>query len=207
MKSAMHKTKLAGPKDSRLKAGTESAKFAADSILARWACPICSELKEFQIYLSKNLRAYECSSFCNLHAWIIANSSPAESAATLFLASVRNPDWRPSLPNPSECTFCKRMQIEKETRLREISEELDQPQFQEWLRQHGMLCLGHSRELAQKLPASLQQDIQETMSQKVKELERELYEFLQQAKRGDHRGGGILGRAAEYLVGQRGIES
>jgi hypothetical protein len=207
MKSTIHQTKLVGPKDGRLKAGTESAKFATDSILARWACPICAELKEFQIYLSKNLRAYECSSFCNLHAWIIANSSPAESAATLFLASVRNPDWRPSLPNLSECTFCKRMQIEKETRLREISEELDQPQLREWLRQHGMLCWRHSRELIQKLPDRFQKDIQKNMFQKLRELEHELNEFLQQAKRGDARGGGILGRAAEYLVGQRGIES
>jgi hypothetical protein len=30
---------------------------------------------------------------------------------------------------------------------------------------------------------------------------------LQHAKTGDHTGGGVLGRAAEYLVAQRGIES
>ena len=50
-------------------------------------------------------------------------------------------------------------------------------------------------------------EMEQTMSQKVGELEQELDEFLQQAKRGEHTGGGVLGRAAEYLVAQRGIES
>jgi hypothetical protein len=99
------------------------------------------------------------------------------------------------------------MQIEKETRLTEISQELDQPQLREWLQQHGMLCLRRGWELIEKLPEPLQSDTQKTISPKVRELEPELSEFLQQAKRGDHRGGGILGRAAEYLVGQRGIQS
>jgi len=39
---------------------------------------------------------------------------------------------------------------------------------------------------------------------KVK-LEAELAEFLEQAKKVDHTGGGVLGRAAEFLVAQRGI--
>lgn len=207
MKPRIHTTKLEIREDGRLKAGTDTAKLPTNNFLAKGGCPICAALKEFQSYLSKNLRAYECSRFCNLHAWVIANSSPAESVATMFLASVRDPNWRPSLPNPSECTFCKRMQIEKETRLTEISEELDQSQLQEWLHEHGMLCFRHSRELIQKLPESLQKDIEKTMSEKVGELEQELDEFLQQAKRGGHTGGGILGRAAEYLVAQRGIES
>lgn len=37
------------------------------------------------------------------------------------------------------------------------------------------------------------------------ELEQELATFLQQLKRGIHEGGGLLGRAAEFLVGQRGL--
>jgi hypothetical protein len=45
------------------------------------------------------------------------------------------------------------------------------------------------------------------MSQKAGELEQQLRVFLQQAKKGEHAGGGILGRAAEYLVAQRGVES
>jgi hypothetical protein len=207
MKPNMHTTKFPTYKDGRLKAGTESAKLPANKILAVGGCPICTALKEFQSYFLKHLRAYECARFCNLHAWVVANSSPAESVATLFLESVRNPHWRPSLPNPSDCDFCKRMEIEKQTRMAEIIEEFDPLTSQKWMREHGLLCFRHGRELIEKLPSAWRSEMEQTMSQKVGELEKELDEFLQHAKRGEHRGGGILGRAAEYLVAQRGIES
>ena len=125
MKPNMHTTKFPVYKDGRLKAGTESAKLPGNKILAAGGCPICTALKEFQSYFLKHLRAYECARFCNLHAWVVANSSPAESVATMFLESMRNPHWRPSLPNPSDCDFCKRMEIEKQTRMTEIIEEFD----------------------------------------------------------------------------------
>lgn len=48
---------------------------------------------------------------------------------------------------------------------------------------------------------------EETSSRKVRELEQDLQEFLQQAKTGDRPGGVVLGRAAEHPVAQRGIES
>ena len=37
------------------------------------------------------------------------------------------------------------------------------------------------------------------------ELEQELETFLEQLKHGIHEGGGLLGRAAEFLIGQRGL--
>jgi hypothetical protein len=49
--------------------------------------------------------------------------------------------------------------------------------------------------------------IEETMSRKARKLEQELQEFLQHAKTGDRPSAGVLGRVAEYLVAQRGIES
>jgi hypothetical protein len=207
MKPDMPTTKLPVHKDGRLKAGSETAKLRADKTLATGGCPICAALKEFQSYFSKHLRAYECGRFCNLHAWVVANSSPAESVAAMFLESMRNPRWRPSSPNPSDCDFCKRMEIEKQIRFTEIIEEFDESKLREWLGEHGMLCFRHGRELIQKLPEPLDQAVEENMSQKAGELEQQLRVFLQQAKKGDHAGGGILGRAAEYLVAQRGIES
>jgi hypothetical protein len=207
MKPDIHTTKFPIHKDGRLKAGTETAKLPVNKTLAMGGCPICTALKEFQSYFSKHLRAYECARFCNLHAWVVANSSPAESVATMFLESMRNPRWRPSSPTPSDCDFCKRMEIEKQIRLTEIIEELDEPRLGEWLLEHGMLCLRHGRELIEKLPEPLHKAVRENMSHKAGELEQQLREFLQQAKKGDHAGGGVLGRAAEYLVAQRGIES
>jgi len=207
MKPDMPTTKFPVHKDRRLKAGSETAKLPVNKTLATGGCPICTALKEFQSYFSKHLRAYECGRFCNLHAWVVANSSPAESVATMFLESMRSPGWRPSPPNPSDCDFCKRMEIEKQIRLTEIIEEFDESKLQEWLGEHGMLCFRHGRELIQKLPEPLDKAVEDNMSKKAEELEQELQEFLQHAKTGDHTGGGVLGRAAEYLVAQRGIES
>jgi len=190
-----------------MKIGPSATTLPISNIVAKGTCPICAALKEFQNYFAKNLRASECIHFCNLHAWVIANSAPAESVATMFLESMRNPLWAPSMATPSDCDFCKRMEIEKQTRMTEIIEELDRPGLRNWLHEHGMLCFRHGHELIQKLPESLRQTVEEAISRKARELEQELQEFLQHAKAGDHTGGGVLGRAAEYLVAQRGIES
>jgi hypothetical protein len=190
-----------------MKTGSSATRLPISNIVAKGTCPICAALKEFQNYFAKNLRASECAHLCNLHAWVIANSAPAEAAAATFLESMRNPLWIPSMPSPSDCDFCKRMEIEKQTRMTEIIEELDRPALRDWLHEHGMLCLPHGRELIQKMPEPLRRTVEETMSRKAQELEQELQEFLRLAKTGDRSGAGVLGRAAEYLVAQRGIES
>jgi hypothetical protein len=190
-----------------MKIGSRAIRLPISSIVAKGTCPICAALKEFQSDFVKTLRARECVRVCNLHAWVIANSAPAESVATIFLESIRNPHWAPSPPNPGQCDFCKRMETEKQTRINEILEALGRPGLRSWLHEHGILCLRHGRELVGRLPEALQKTFEEAMSRKARELERELQEFLQHAKAGDHTGGGVLGRAAEYLVAQRGIES
>jgi hypothetical protein len=187
--------------------GSSATKSPISNIVAKETCPICAALKEFQNYFAKNLRASECVRFCDLHAWVSANSAPAESVATMFLESMRNPRWAPSMPTPSDCDFCKRMEIKGQTRMTEIIEELDWPGLRNWLHEHRMLCFGHGQELIQRVPESTRQTVEEIMSRKARELELELQEFLQHAKTGNHAGGGILGQAAEYLVAQRGIES
>jgi len=190
-----------------MKIGSSATRLPISNIVAKGTCPICAALREFQNYFAKNLRASECVCFCNLHAWVIANSAPAASVATAFLQSMRNPQWVPSMPSPSDCDFCKRMEIEKQTRMTEIIEELDRPAWRDWWHEHGMLCFRHGHELIHKMPQELRHTVEETLSRKARELEQELQEFLQHAKTGDHTGGGVLGRAAEYLVAQRGIES
>jgi hypothetical protein len=60
-------------------------------------------------------------------------------------------------------------------------------------------------ELKKQVPSSLRKALDEMSSRGAAELELELRQFLQQARQGDHSGGGVLGRAAEFLVGQRGI--
>jgi hypothetical protein len=57
------------------------------------------------------------------------------------------------------------------------------------------------------LPKELQTSIQQLMAKNSVEMAEMLADFLQQVKEGSHTGGGILGRAAELLVAQRGIEN
>lgn len=63
----------------------------------------------------------------------------------------------------------------------------------------------HGREVMAKLPEDSQRSIQELMTSG--EIMEVLGDFLQQVQKESHAGGGVLGRAAEFLVAQRGIES
>jgi hypothetical protein len=177
------------------------------SIVARSSCPICTALREFQNDLLKHLTPDDCERFCNTHAWVVANSAPAESVATIFLRAIASSEWRPAAPVPDQCDLCMKMHEEKERRLNEIAEQLHDPKLRSWLHDYGVLCSRHGREVKAKLPEDLQGSIQELMKRNGGEIVEILGDFLQQVKKGSHAGGGVLGRAAEFLVAQRGIES
>ena len=153
------------------------------------------------------MRPKECREFCNTHAWVVANSAPAESAAVIFLRAVTNQDWRPAPPVPEKCDFCRRMSEEKSRRLKEIVEELHNQKLRKWLHDYGMLCSRHAREIIEKLPDDLRDNMQELMARNSGEIAEMLRDFLQHLEKGSHAGGGVLGHAAELLVALRGIES
>jgi hypothetical protein len=190
-----------------MKTGTNTAKLPITSIVARGSCPICTALREFQTDMLKKLLPTGCARLCNTHAWAVANSAPAESVATIFLGALANPHWRASAPVPDDCDLCKKMQAEKEARLNEIAQQLSHPKLRDWLHDYGMLCSRHSHEAMARLPDDLQKSVQEVVVRNAGELAEALGEFLEQVKKGSHAGGGVLGRAAEFLVAQRGIES
>lgn len=190
-----------------MKPEAHAARLPITTIVARTSCPICAALREFQNDLVKNLAAEDCRHFCNAHAWLVANSAPAESVATIFLRAIADPEWRPAAPVPDQCDLCKKMDEEKELRLHEIAEQLRQPKLRSWLHDYGILCSRHGRELMAKAPEDLQTSIQELMARNSREMAEILEGFLQRVGSGSHSGGGALGRAAEFLVAQRGIES
>jgi len=92
-------------------------------------------------------------------------------------------------------------------RLDEIAQQLREPKLRSWLHDYGTLCSRHGREVMAKLPEPLRDSVQEIMARNGGEIVEVLGGFLERLKEGSHSGGGVLGRAAEYLVGQRGIES
>jgi hypothetical protein len=99
-----------------------------------------------------------------------------------------------------------RFHEEEAARLKEVTKELERNSpTGMWLQQHARFCLRHMHEVKQRVPASLRKVVEELGTRNIVELEAELEEFLQQARHGNHAGGGVLGRAAEFLVAQRGI--
>jgi hypothetical protein len=189
-----------------MKPEAESARLPITAIVARNACPICVALRECQNDLIKHLNPNHCERLCNTHAWAIARAAPAESVATIFLRAVINPEWTVVARGLDQCDICRRLHKEKELRLDEIVRQLADPKLRTWLHNYGMFCSRHGREVMEKLPEDLQRSIQELMTRNSSEIVEILRDLLQQLKTGSHEGGGVLGRAAEFLVAQRGIE-
>jgi len=190
-----------------MKQEAPAPRLSITSIASRNACPVCVAMREFQTDLLKRLKPADCQQFCNTHGWVIANSAPAETVATIFLKAIANPAWRPASSISGECDFCKKMLAEKEKRLGEIVEQLQEPRLRSWLHDYGMLCSRHGREVMSKMPEALRKSIEELIERNSGEIVEILEDYLRRVKQGSHVGGGVLGRAAEFLVAQRGIES
>jgi hypothetical protein len=174
-------------------------------LAVKGSCPVCAAVKHFQESLPGHLRTEGQTKLCNFHAWLLAKSAPAEVAASLFLDALRAKESDTGATSTSSCIACKKIHDEEVTRLKEVTRELERPPMGAWLQQHATFCLRHIHDLRNRVPAPLQKIVEKLRIKNKAELEAELEEFLQQARQGDHTGGGVLGRAAEFLVAQRGI--
>lgn len=183
-----------------------ASKLPITSIATRNACAVCTALKEFQNDLLKHLGPGECRCFCNTHGWMVANVTPADSAAAIFLGAIVNPNWRPASTAGEQCDICRKMREEKESRLKEIAEQLRDTGAHSWLYEYGVLCVRHGHEVMTRVPESLRDTVQELLARTGGEVVGLLEDYLERVKSGTHAGGGVLGRAAEFLVAQRGIE-
>lgn len=189
-----------------MRAQTAFERLPISSLAVKGSCPVCCAVKHFHESLPARLRTEAQPELCNFHAWLLAKSAQAEVAASLFLNALRTKE-RIAIPaSPSRCTGCAKIHGEEVERLKEVAKELEQNSLTGmWMREHARFCVRHMLELKKQVPASLRKGLEEMSSRGAAELELELREFLQQARQGDHSGGGVLGRAAEFLVGQRGI--
>jgi hypothetical protein len=178
--------------------------------LTKGVCPICGILKDFQWTLVETTRPQSDLRVCNFHGWSLARSrakisrsTPGESVTTVFLEMLKPP--LVGKVNSEECTLCHRVLEEEATRLRELAQKLQATMFAKWMKSQGTLCLEHSRKVKEFVPLRLRTLVDEIVERNRAELQLELESFLEQLKHGIHEGGGLLGRAAEFLVGQRGL--
>lgn len=74
------------------------------------------------------------------------------------------------------------------------------------LRERGGLCIPHARKLFDLVPNGLRDEIILAIQRQAVELRRELVTLSRNAKAGKPTHAGLLGRAAEYLVANRGLD-
>jgi hypothetical protein len=186
-----------------MKSEVVAYELSLSQALTRGACPICGVLKEFQSALADKVQMAGEVKLCNFHTWLLARGAPAENVVAFYWKMLD----RSSIGKvgPSECDFCRRTLDEENVRLHELVQYMQRALFLEWMKSQASLCLDHARKLDQRAPLKLRPVIREIVERTRSELKQELGAFLEQAVRGDHAGGGVLGRAAEFLVSQRGL--
>ncbi len=180
-----------------MKAEASTAGANVSQALTKGTCPICAILKDFQWTLVETTRPQSDLRVCNFHGWALARSraklsrsTPGESVTTVFLEMLKPP--LVGKVNSEECTLCHRVVEEETTRLRELAQKLQRTMFAQWMKSQGTLCLEHGRKVKEFVPLRLRTLVDEIVERN-------------QLKHGIHEGGGLLGRAAEFLVGQRGL--
>lgn len=193
-----------------MKAEASTQGASVSQAFAKGTCPICGILKDFQWTLTEIARPQSHLRLCNFHGWALARSrgklsrsTPGESVTNVFLEMLKPP--LVGKVNSEECPLCHRVLEEEVTRLRELAQKLQGAIFKQWMKSQGTLCLEHGRKLKEFVPLRSRTLVDEIIERNRAELEQELEAFLEQLKHGIHEGGGLLGRAAEFLVGQRGL--
>ncbi len=170
-------------------------------MLSEHGCPICAFLKNVQTKLVQDGDVTDFSQLCNAHAWAVAAVRQTETAARIFLALL---EARPA-EGKHECSICLRLEQEEIFRLHELIVALDGRQALDWVKAHGVFCLPHGLRLRTEAPLAVRALIDEILDRRASELQSALTRLLADASQGISEHGGVLGRAAEYLVAQRGI--
>jgi hypothetical protein len=186
-----------------MKAAALAHEISVGQALVRGACPICGVLKEFQSALAEKVQVHADLHLCNFHTWLLARSAPAKGAAAVYLNLLE--DSPAVKPKTSDCDFCQRILEQERLQLRDLVKQMQRDMFVQWMKSEGSLCLNHSRKLQDHAPLKMRRLIDEIVERTRAELKQELGDFLEHTKQEDHTGGGILGRAAEFLVSQRGL--
>jgi hypothetical protein len=174
--------------------------------LSPGVCPLCAVLRDFQASCTRESDGRAIEALCNFHLWALAGAAKAESAARLFLGFFEKVTLDDSARPAKTRGICQRMRDEESKRLDEFAERFAQDKFREWMNLRGAVCLPHAIRLLPRLPQSLRQDLAGILSRRMKKLKEELEKLLGDAKAGQRGHEGILGKVAETLTAQRGLE-
>lgn len=194
-----------------MKAEASPAATTVSQALTKGACPVCMILKDYQWALATRPQATSDVRVCNFHCWSLARSrgsglsrsTPGEVVTGIFLEILKRP-LAGKVPT-EECALCHEILEEEKVRLRELAKQFQNAMLGQWIKAQGTLCVPHAEKLKEFLPLKYRRAIDEIVERNRRELIEELETFNEQLKHGSHEGGGLLGRVAEFLVGQRGL--
>jgi hypothetical protein len=169
--------------------------------LAKGNCPVCVFLKNSQsVLLQGGLAPEEVSGICNFHAWALAAAVNFANAAKIFQNLLRL-----GCEGSQECSFCLHLRESEKSQLRELVEQLDRHLVLDWIMHHGVLCRPHSRRIRRIAAVRLHGAIDEIDRRTSSDLNAELETLIARSADGERAGAGVLGRVAEFLMSQRGI--
>jgi hypothetical protein len=169
-------------------------------------CPLCTVLKDFQAVCIREADAQSVQALCNFHTWAFAGAAQAESAAKLFLRLLASAGLN-HVPSAARiCGVCHKIQEEESKRLDEFAKKLMQDKFREWMLCHGTVCVPHASKLLSRVPENLRDSVSKIFIRRTEELRAELKELLRNTEQGQRGHAGVLGRVAEVLAAQRGLE-
>jgi hypothetical protein len=180
-------------------------RYTVSEAAARGVCPICTVLRHRQTRIVEETGIPCAKHLCNHHAWALAKAAPGSVAAALLLETLRTRRNEGTQAVRTQCDFCETLLQEEAEKLKELSTRMQTAAFREWMRLHGTLCLHHAKKIDGQLSPEGRKVVAELLSRTWEELEQSLANYIQHASQGEHAGGGVLGRAAEFLVCQRGI--
>jgi len=175
-----------------------------EEVLHEPGCPLCRFLKDFQAIHLQEDSAKEIRHLCNFHTWGLAAVQNGPTAAEVFIRLVD--DTAPASKETTECDVCRKVKEEEELRIRELVTMLGKPQIAQWLRTEAVFCIPHATKLRQKVSVILAPRIDIVISNYRQQLRDELLQ-LRDELGPDRSGWGALGRAAEFLVAQRGLRA
>jgi hypothetical protein len=171
-------------------------------VLHESGCPFCKFLKDFQASRLQNRSETETHQLCNFHAWGLAAVQDAPVAAQAFIGILSEPESRAN--GTQECDVCAEVRAEEELRIRELATCLHRSDVADWLRTEAVLCIPHAMRLRRQVPPLLASRIDAIIQNYRRQLKKEL-DQLRNEPSVDRTGWGALGRAAEFLVSQRGL--
>ena len=194
-----------------MRAEASLAATTVNQALAKGACPVCAILKGYQWVLATHSHAAPELQVCNFHCWSLvrsrgsglSRSTPGEVVTGIFLEILQRP--LSGKVRSEECALCRQILEQEELRLRELAKQFQNAMLGQWIKTQGTLCVPHAGKLKGLVPLKHRRAIDEIVERNRRELVQELESFNEQLKHGIHEGGGLLGRVAEFLVGQRGL--